>query len=648
MQIAAIAVYNRDGRIRVLRLNTGKLNILTGRSKTGKSAVLDLVDYCLGRDEVTLPVGIITEVASWFAIILAIGDLRVLIARPNPGGASTNQVCVRVGTQGLDFPVISDLRVNSDTNSLKDQLSELVGIEQYTIEPPASALRAAFDVSIRQALLLCFQKQTEIANQLFLFHRQAEAGIATAIRDTLPYFLGAEGPEVARLRQQHFAARRSLLRAERDLAVARQDEADIDVTISELVREAENLGLVGRDAQLTPLETLRSALAYLGDADTADVSTAVGHSDGTVDRQRLVAERGRLRRRLRDVDDELHLVQQVVSEEADVVSEAGIQANRLEAVEYVGTGVVNDLDTCPLCDQELPEPDPTVTDLLALRGSLDASLRAAATTKPRRDSVIRDLAQRRSAVVTALKENTLALEAADRAEQILTDYEDLRERRIFLQGRISQQLTRSDPSETSLADLVREVDGKRSRLANIEQLLESFDGESRLRSILDQIGDDMTQWAQRLELEHSENFVRLDLSGPTVVAVTPGGRLPLRRIGSAENWVGYHLVAHLALHRWLTLNERPVPRFIMFDQPSQAFFPEEVPDATDVQDADWEAVRRQFMLMRNVVDDLKGDLQIIVCDHANLENDWFQESLVDNWRGGKALIPEEWLRPDTE
>jgi hypothetical protein len=39
---------------------------------------------------------------------------------------------------------------------------------------------------------------------------------------------------------------------------------------------------------------------------------------------------------------------------------------------------------------------------------------------------------------------------------------------------------------------------------------------------------------------------------------------------------------------------------------------------------------------------LEGGLQIIVCDHANLIDDWSQNSLIDNWRG-KALIPEDWL-----
>jgi hypothetical protein len=93
----------------------------------------------------------------------------------------------------------------------------------------------------------------------------------------------------------------------------------------------------------------------------------------------------------------------------------------------------------------------------------------------------------------------------------------------------------------------------------------------------------------------------------------------------------------------MTLQNRPVPRFVMFDQPSQAFFPEEISDGSEIEDADWEAVRRQFQLLRDVVQGLDGQLQIIVCDHANLIDDWFQESLIDNWRGGSALVPAEWF-----
>jgi hypothetical protein len=34
-----------------------------------------------------------------------------------------------------------------------------------------------------------------------------------------------------------------------------------------------------------------------------------------------------------------------------------------------------------------------------------------------------------------------------------------------------------------------------------------------------------------------------------VIADTLNGPVPLFRMGSAENWVGYHVLAHLALHK---------------------------------------------------------------------------------------------------
>jgi len=36
-------------------------------------------------------------------------------------------------------------------------------------------------------------------------------------------------------------------------------------------------------------------------------------------------------------------------------------------------------------------------------------------------------------------------------------------------------------------------------------------------------------------------------------------------------------------------------------------------------------------------------MQMIVCDHANLPEDWFQDSVEHNWRGGEKLIPQEWI-----
>ena len=60
-----------------------------------------------------------------------------------------------------------------------------------------------------------------------------------------------------------------------------------------------------------------------------------------------------------------------------------------------------------------------------------------------------------------------------------------------------------------------------------------------------------------------------------MVADGTDGPIPMERMGSGENWVGYHLIAHFALHRWFAERHRPVPRFVFIDQPSQVYFPED-------------------------------------------------------------------------
>jgi hypothetical protein len=120
----------------------------------------------------------------------------------------------------------------------------------------------------------------------------------------------------------------------------------------------------------------------------------------------------------------------------------------------------------------------------------------------------------------------------------------------------------------------------------------------------------------------------------------------LLRVGSAANWVGYHLATHLALHKFFVEQARPVPRFLMLDQPTQAYFPSEREQETGKFEAeeDLDAVRRLFELMQQVVQELTPNFQVIVCDHANLDEEWFQEAVgVNNWRNGVKLVPLDWI-----
>jgi AAA15 family ATPase/GTPase len=46
------------------------VNVITGRSSTGKSALIEIFDYCFGSSDFSVPVGVITENTKIFFVAL--------------------------------------------------------------------------------------------------------------------------------------------------------------------------------------------------------------------------------------------------------------------------------------------------------------------------------------------------------------------------------------------------------------------------------------------------------------------------------------------------------------------------------------------------------------------------------------------------
>ncbi|MGY3200504.1 hypothetical protein ACVW19_001018, partial [Streptomyces sp. TE5632] len=159
MQLLAIILYSKTGDRQVLEFTPGALNVVTGESKTGKSALLEIVESCLGRDTLQMPVGPITSTVSWYAALFQLDSGRAFVARPAPkaGKSSTQQAMLAFGAdlEPLDY---EQLEVNSDTNTVREQLGRRIGIEENLHEPPAGSGRQALEAHIGHAALLCLQR----------------------------------------------------------------------------------------------------------------------------------------------------------------------------------------------------------------------------------------------------------------------------------------------------------------------------------------------------------------------------------------------------------------------------------------------------------------------------------------------------------
>jgi hypothetical protein len=128
----------------------------------------------------------------------------------------------------------------------------------------------------------------------------------------------------------------------------------------------------------------------------------------------------------------------------------------------------------------------------------------------------------------------------------------------------------------------------------------------------------------------------------------------LWEIGSGANWLAYHVATTLALQKFfLTEPHHAVPGLLIYDQPSQVYFPQRAVEKRMEEaeipivwpDEDVEAVRKVFALLGAEVRAAKGRLQAIVLDHAGPDvwGGLDGVALTEELRDGRALVPREWF-----
>lgn len=95
-QILDIVLYGHDGKRRSLPLRPGAVNIITGASKTGKSALIDIVDYCLGSSSCHIPEGPIRRAVEWYGLRIQLQEGQAFVARraPEPRADSSTEAYI--------------------------------------------------------------------------------------------------------------------------------------------------------------------------------------------------------------------------------------------------------------------------------------------------------------------------------------------------------------------------------------------------------------------------------------------------------------------------------------------------------------------------------------------------------------------------
>ena len=190
----AIMIFNKSGDVRRVNMEPG-VNIVTGESKTGKSALVEIMDYCLCSSRCTIPKGKITEFAYIYVIPMVIDKYTYVIARYNweHGGK------MHISREDIDFPIDKiDLDYFKDMPllSIKDAQYEIesalgLHVNNIVFEEEGKSKKA----SLRNMISYLFQHQNLIASKFALFYRFSESYKRKDIIDQFPIFAGMIGQE---------------------------------------------------------------------------------------------------------------------------------------------------------------------------------------------------------------------------------------------------------------------------------------------------------------------------------------------------------------------------------------------------------------------------------------------------------------------
>jgi hypothetical protein len=650
MQIKAVALYNGDGRVRELAFKIGALNVITGQSRTGKSAIIDIVDYCLGRSSFNVFEGVNRDVVAWYGLMLRIGSSDVFVAKPAPKGSAVSQssVHLQIGAE-LNVPKIDQLQINTNDEGLIRQISIMLRISPNSSVPDESHTRDAFEATLDHTKYYLFQEQGEIANRAFLFHRQNEQFIPQAIKDSLPYLLGAEPEDRLALAREERELRRSLKlleRRTRELSAVGSAELS---QCKQLVDEARSVGLISQNEDASTIERAR---ALLESAKNWSPSTSSHKNGGESSQLELNVQLDRARLEYGELYDALVQARNFELESRRFDEAIGEQAERLQSIGIVPIGL-SESDGCPLCGGS--HNTPTSASLRESLNSLERQLKDIERHRPRLAGRLSEFEQRVSGARQKVQSIQNRLRIAVDAEDDQLAQRDAQARIARVGGRISLYLESVHEAAPDSA-LPAQIERLTARLNALGELLDRDAVADQMASILNRIGVTMTRLADKLDLELKYPY-RLDFTNLTVVADAIRA-VPMARMGSASNWLGCHLIALLALHKHFIENQRPVPGFIIIDQPSQVYFPStavykrldgsrEGFTVLEEGDADLNAVRNMFKVLHEIVLELAPNFQIIVTEHANLSEEWFQAALAEEpWRDGRALIPSDWLNRD--
>lgn len=560
-------------KLHFVEFNTG-VNVITGKSSTGKSAMIEIFDYCFGNSDYTIPEGVITDNADLYFIVLSVRDYFLVLGRtpknkkaflkyessvPRLDELNTDYFDDQYFLPMADFRVALGRYFGIDIDDTDLDLSDR-NFRKNNAKAPRP--------SVRNFTSYLLQHQNLIANKHSLFYRFDEKEKREQTIDQFKIFAGFVSQDYFIKKQQLNELNRELKALENRKQAIEEIGKEKETKISEYLREYHILTgnkLVEENAESIlsdPSNMLDKIQAkkVITDYDSSELQIEL---DDIEKRQALkLAQKREKEFKLREIDTNIQYAERhkenisAVStiDEAQIhISECPFckqkneslfdEANQLEeAINWLNNELIK---TPLLLDSFVIEKNKIEVEI----NYIDGDLRNITAELRKLRKSVEDLKQNRSIEEQAQKVKL-------RIENILED--------------------KLSDHENNYDQLIEE---KRKKIDEIEtDIKENYNPEAKLNAAEKYINKAMNEIGRNLDFEQSYRPINLKFSLSSFELwhqKDNNTKVYLRSMGSGANWLYCHISLFTALHKYFcSIGEQSlIPPILFLDQPSQVYFP---------------------------------------------------------------------------
>lgn len=642
---------------KIIEFSDIEINIIVGDSQTGKSAIIPIIDYCLGSSKCTIPVGPIRNYTSWFGIRIQFGNYQILLARKSPG--INAQSTLMYSVEGIEISIPDKiLASNVDVEKVTDRLNQLFKIPNIDFSDNSNSEIKPYEnkPSYKDFLAFCFQPQHIIANPYTLFYKADTIEHRFKLQTIFPLALGLINGESLFLKKRLNSLDEELKIKKKELEEKKKIVAAWESKMSSLYIKCIELGILKdvpypeKDWQLDNYLVFLKQVPSIANKrpyPTIDQGTSQRYVDYITN---LHTEELRILNELEEKKIRLKLLNDFSDVKESYSTAINSQTIRLEVARdgWLEKKVAS-IHDCPFCgnkNNKAEEQLAGIINSLKLVSSKTKKLNLSTGTFEKErfelEKQINNDEKQISKIRIELSNYHLQLRSEEnKVNDIKTLY------RIV--GNIENALDNIKGIQAD-SSLLNEISKLNDQILNIKNRLKEDHYQTNLQSAISIIGNKIIDYKEILKVENSENKTTLDIKQLALKIKSEAGSDDyLWEIGSGSNWLGYHLATILSLHEFfLSLNkDNFVPSFMVFDQPSQTYFPEGIKDDEEDSD-DTKRVRSIFLAFVEFLKKSKKKTQIIVLEHAgskywgDIEN---TKRIGERWNKERdtALIPKSWM-----